>query len=71
MKEARQQYERMVSLDPDIARGNPSDYSRLLRSLDLGYFYAYPKELKLYDNRKKLAILLADTSQFDRDGAVQ
>jgi len=66
--------ERLKRLDPSVSEGNallnPNDYTRLRFGAENGYLIAYPQELRLFNNRQKFVVQLADfylvTRQFEK-----
>ncbi|MCD4825518.1 MAG: hypothetical protein K8S55_13050, partial [Phycisphaerae bacterium] len=74
-EKALAQYKRLAKLDSEAARGGLfSDLSSLLWGLEHGYLYAYPQELKLYEGKQRLGVLLADmyfcTEQFEKSAVL-
>ena len=72
--EALAWYKKILECDPTTRRldtaGEWNDYSRLKWGAEHGYLIAYPQELRLYNERQRLAIVLGDfhyvTQDFDR-----
>ena len=63
-EKALAQVEKIAKLDTAGQKlesdGDWSDSSRLKWGIDHGFLYAFPNELKAYDPRQRLAVLLAD-----------
>jgi TolA-binding protein len=68
------QYKRALALDATLIDGDlattKNNFTRLKWGAEHGYLFAYPEELKLYNGRQRLAVLLGDfyyiTQQFGK-----
>jgi len=73
-EKALEQYNRLASLDPEVSRTKCNDLNRLRWGAEHGYMYAYPQELKPFEGRQRLGVMLADfyffTLQFDKSAVM-